>query len=273
MAFPPAFPAAFPGPDTSAKAVVAKAAAYVAQYQKDFAFLLADEKYEQVRTSGSSASPPTDRRTLAAEAFLTYVASSDSWIFVRDVKTVDGQPVVSPQNAQALLQDRTSRDTLRQIKDLNSRYNLGRITRNFNEPTLALLILGPAHRAQFKFDRKAVEPPNADHPDRTLVTIAFKESDRPTLIRDANGASVFTSGEFVVEAETGVIRATRLSMKDGTITAMMETRYALDPKLKMWLPSVFNEHYAQSLKSVREQIDCEARYLDYRRFEVTGRIK
>lgn len=266
------WPAAFdqaPKVDTRASTVVAKAAAYVAQYQKAFAFLLADEKYEQVRRSGPTESPVTDRRAISAEAFLTYVVASDTWIFVRDVKTVDGHPVVAPQNAQALLQDRTSSDTLRRIKDLNSRYNLGRITRNFNEPTLALLVVGPAHRPQFKFKTTSVTRDG----DATLVTIAFRETDRPTLIRDASGASIFTTGELVVEAETGVIRATRLSMKDGTIGAAMSTRYERDPKLEMWLPTMFAEHYEQSLKAVREQIDCEARYTDYRRFEVTGRIK
>jgi len=266
MAFPVPFPQ--PRPDTSAKAVIAKAAAYVAQYQKDFAFLLAHEQYEQRRSTPLPQSS-SDSRSLTSDAFLTYVDASHAWIFVRDVKTVNGEPVAPHESAQALLQDRTSPDMLRRIKDLNSRYNLGRITRNFNEPTLALLIVGPAHRPQFKFTTKSA----ARDGESTLVTIAFKETDRPTLIRDASGASVFTLGELVVEADTGVIRATRLSMKDGTITAMMETHYALDPKLKMWLPSVFNEHYEQSLSAAREQIDCEARYTDYRRFEVTGRIK
>ena len=265
--WPSVFPQ--PKPDTSAKAVIAKAALYVEHYQKEFAFLLADEKYEQVRTSGPSESPVTDRREIRAEAFLTYVDTNDTWIFVRDVKAVDGRPIVSAQNAQALLQDRAASDTLRRIKELNSRYNLGRITRNFNEPTLALLIVGSAHRSQFKFTTSSV----AREGDATLVTVAFKEIDRPTLIRDTSGTSIFTNGELVVEAESGVIRATRLSMKLGTMAATMSTRYERDPKLEMWLPAMFVEHYEQNLKPVREQIDCEARYSEYRRFEVTGRIK
>ena len=92
--------------DTSAKAVIAKAAAYAAAYEKNFAFVLADEHYLQSRLSGRALETLQERRSISAEAFLTYVAQSDAWIFVRDVKTVDDQPVGKgerPKNVHFLL--------------------------------------------------------------------------------------------------------------------------------------------------------------------------
>ena len=41
----------------------------------------------------------------------------------------------------------------------------------------------------------------------------------------------------------------------------------------MWVPSVFTERYERDSRSGRELIVCEAKYSNYRRFEVTGRIK
>src|SRR5436190_24197221 len=86
------WPMAFVQPpkvDTSAKAVIARAAAYVAQYQKDFAFLLATEHYQQSRSLPPTPAPSTnsrivisgDGRSTDAEVLLTYVDSSDAWIF------------------------------------------------------------------------------------------------------------------------------------------------------------------------------------------------
>ena len=70
----------------------------------------------------------------------------------------------------------------------------------------------------------------------------------------------------------------------------LTTDYAADARLGMWVPSVFRERYEQGEESRSsdnrrdlstlpnprreyEHVLCEARYSNYRRFEVETRIK
>ncbi|WP_410964005.1 hypothetical protein, partial [Salmonella sp. SAL4448] len=85
------------------------------------------------------------------------------------------------------------------MKAYNARYNIGRVVRNINEPTLALLVLDGTHRSRFKFKSGT---PRASG-GRTLVPLSFRERERPTLIRSHTGAPIYTSGELLVEADSG----------------------------------------------------------------------
>src|SRR6266849_10206218 len=76
-------------PDTSVKAVTAAAAAYLAEYQKQFSFLLADEEYVQQVFDQSGRE--TARRRMTGESFLTFVPADRAWISVHDVAEVDGK--------------------------------------------------------------------------------------------------------------------------------------------------------------------------------------
>jgi hypothetical protein len=150
----------------------------------------------------------------------------------------------------------------------NAQFNIGKIVRNFNEPTIGLVVLEPRRRAQFKFSRKRIErSAGAD-----LVTLAFKETDGPTLVRSTEGRDVPSSGELTVEAGTGRIRRTFIQFADGPTGAQLTTLYGPDEKLGIWVPTVFSERYERT-KGDRELILCETAFTNYRRFEVSVRIK
>src|SRR6187401_318665 len=88
-------------PYLSVKALLEKASQYVAGYQKDFAFLVADESVEQhtnLPAPGEAAA-----RTTRGELFLTYLPAERRWIAVRDVVEVDGRPVTDREDLAALL--------------------------------------------------------------------------------------------------------------------------------------------------------------------------
>jgi hypothetical protein len=258
--------AAAQAPETSVKAIADAAAAYLAGYEKQASFLLSDETYTQ-RVLGPSGQE-IDRRTMMSESFVTFVPSSRVWISVRDVMTVDGKPVDHREDVRSLLQNRDAFGLARTIAERNARFNIGSISRNFNEPTLGLLVLEPERRPQFRFERKAV---TADA-GVTLVTLAFKEVDLPTLIHGVTGPPVFSTGELVVEAGTGRIRQTVVNLKHDRIAAQLSTQYAHDPKLDMWVPATFTERYERT-RGAHEVIVCEAAYTNYRRFDATSRIR
>ena len=261
----PTLQAAPAAQNPSVRSLVAAASKYVAKYQQEFAFLIADELYSQTRTDAGGRS---QNRQLRSEFFLTYLPADNEWVAVRDVQDVDGKPVANREELRTLLaKGGEIRGLISQVIARNARYNIGSTTRNFNEPTLALLLIGEKRVNDVKFERKTVERDN----DTVLATLAFEERGRPTLVRGPEG-SLPSSGEIILEPSTGIIRKTTFELQRPGVKVRLTTTYALDPKLGLWLPDVFTERY-ESETPITEVVLCEAKYTNYRKFQVTGRIK
>jgi hypothetical protein len=256
--------------DTSAKAVTRAAFHYVDDYEKQLSFLLADEDGLQRSYVGGLSSTPR-KRTTKAEVFLTFLDADRMWLTVRDVTEVDGQPLEHKKDLRALLTAGPVLGLARTLAQENSRFNIGRIYRNFNEPTLGLLVLDAKHRDRFKFDRKKVESSAAG----PLVTLAFTEKKGPTLIHSANGQEVFAKGEVVIEAATGRVRETQIEITTDPVHAKLATRFVEDARLAVWVPDTLTEIYTDQVNTQRshETTVCESKYTNYRRFEVQVRIK
>jgi hypothetical protein len=264
-------------PDVSAKAVVAAAAAYVAEYQRQLTFVVAEESYRQHIALQSPHDPKMPRtRTTRSEVFFLAAPDNGEWMTIRDVLEVDGAEVQDRPDLREALRTLPAREVAATFKEYNSRLNIGRVYCNFNEPTLSLLVLDDQHRSRFSFDRRKVERDG----EVTLVTIAFRERESPTLIFDQRSGRVLSRGEFVVEAGTGRVRRATLTATAGNVRLALTTEYAPEGRLGMWVPSLFREDYqAGSARSITtgtgeaEQIECEATYANYRRFETSARIK
>jgi len=256
--------------DLSEQALVRAASKYVAAYEKDFAFLIADEDYIQVRLD--TRGRQLQSRRLRSELFLTYLPADGEWIAVRDVIDVDGVEIKDREDLRALLARREEvRGITARLVERNAQYNIGRVTRNFNEPTLPLLLLESKRLSLVKFDRRQI----ARDGDATLVTLAYEERDRPMLVTSLTEGPLPAKGEILLEAGTGVIRRTTFELARGKVDVRLVTTYEKNEKIGLWLPSVFTERY--ETKGVpaefREVIGCEAKYTNYRRFEVTAKIK
>ena len=255
-----------PPADVSTKALVAAARKYVGEYEKNFAYLVADEWYQQVQRDREGHI--LNQRTLKSEIFLTYLQADGEWIAVRDVIEVDSKPVVNRERLLDLLaKGGQFRGVARQVIDSNARYNIGSVSRNFNEPTLPLLLFEPKRVASVEFDRKRL---SRDGPT-TLATLSFEERASGTVVGGADGPAP-AKGTFVLDAATGTVRETTFEIKHEDIRASLKTQYELDTKLNLWLPATFSERYERT-RDVKDLIECEARYSNYRRFETTGRIK
>lgn len=275
-------------PDLSTSGVVRVAAEYVKTYQEQLAFLIADEAYtQQVRTQ-----IPDDRgpkgRTMKSELFFMFTPADRGWMSIRDVIEVDRKPVEGRPDLRAALETLPAAQVAGTFKAYNSRFNIGRIQRNFNEPILSLLVLDARYVSNFTFDRRRVDR-TADGP---LVTVTFTEKTGPTLIRDLQLRPVFSKGEFVIEAATGRVRRAQLGVTIGSVTLELTTTYAPEERLGLWVPVHFRERYEEGVSlsvgartpreapqarldaaTSYEEIVCEAKYTNYRRFEATARIK
>jgi hypothetical protein len=253
-------------PDVSTKGLVATARKYVDEYEKSFAFIVADEWYQQVQRDRDGRI--LLERVLKSEVFLTFLQADGEWIAVRDVLEVDGRPIASRDRLRDLLaKGGQFRGVAKQVIDLNARYNIGSVSRNFNEPTLPLLLFEPRRAASVEFDRKNV---SRDGP-LTLATLSFSERDSGTIVGGPAGP-VPAKGTFVIDAASGAVRATTFEIKHADIRALLKTQYEKDPKLDLWLPATFSERYERT-RDVRELVECEAKYSNYRRFETAWRIK
>ncbi len=273
------FPAQSPSVDVSVNALTTAAVAYVADYKKQFAFLIADEEYAQ--TLYNADGRKVRARVVKAELFLTYLPVDDEWMAIRDVMEVDGEKIQDREDLRALLLKSSELRLVKHLAQRNARFNLGRVERTFNEPTLPLLLLDPRRAARVKFDRTRV----ARTADLTLATLGFEERDRPTLIATREGDSVRGKGEFVIDARTGAVRHTVFRFTRPGIDVRLETVYAKDEKLDLWLPSTFTERYesggtvggrrprTDAERALHELVECQATYSNYRRFDVTARIK
>ncbi len=253
--------------DTSPKAVLAAASGYLKTYQTALEFVLADEI--TVQEVFDERDRRTARRETSGDFFLSYVAGDGGWLSVRDISKVDGKEVETGDDLRGLLNRGSMARIGRALADRNARYNIGSVTRNFNDPMLALVILDPKHQGRFRFERRDVVTTDAG----TLVTLAFTERDRPTLILGSDMSPVFTRGEMTIDAATGRLQRSVITMKDGPTTASLTTTFAKVEKLDLWLPSVLVERYEHATSRQKEQVLVESTYTNFRKFSVTVKIR
>jgi hypothetical protein len=250
--------------------LVSTTVAYVRDYQDAFRFLIADETSTQRVMSPPGPNGPSESRTTRGEVFITYLEMERQWTVVHDVAEVDGVPVPDREDLASLIREGTVSSVARRIFDRNARFNIGRVRRNFNDPMLALLPFGQERRARFSFSRRGVDRTARGE---TLVTLGFQERERPTIVRDVTGRSVFAKGEVVIDVTTGVVRRTNISFRHEDIDADLTTEFAFEDKLALWVPVMFSERYAASRNRQPDVTTSESRYSNYRRFEVTGRLR
>lgn len=259
-----------PREDLSTKAVVERAARYVADYQQKLTSVVADEDYTQAILAQVPDDPfaPQTRR-LKSEVFFVFEPAGRQWMAIRDTALVDGLPTLDRPSVREAFK-RMAPTEVRRLTQQNAFWNIGNIKRNFNEPTVGLLVLDASHKSRFTFDRRAVQREG----NTTLVRLEFRERERPTLVRDENAGQVFSRGEIVTDA-AGIVRRTVFRLVFNNVKVELTTDYRYEEKLAMWAPSVFTERYERGKKNspVHDQITCEATYSNYRRFDVVTRIK
>jgi hypothetical protein len=256
-----------PTPDTSVRAVIDKAVLYLKDYKEALQFVLADEVIIQ-DVFNARARRALHRET-SGEYFLTYLASEGGWVGVRDIALVDGVKVENRDNLRELLTKASFARIGRLLADRNARYNIGSVSRNVNDPMLALVILDDKHRSRFKFERRRVEPT----PTGPLVTVNFTERDEPTLVRGADGSRIYAKGELLIDAATGRLVRTVITLKDKATTGTLTTVFAANEKLGLWLPASFDERYDHEIERQTELVVVKSLYTNYRRFNVNVVIK
>jgi hypothetical protein len=261
--------------EPSLKEVVRRMGGYVQSYGEKASIVVATERYAQQVNTSETAAPK--RRVTVADFAIVKAEGLGGWVGFRDVVEADGARIPDRQGRllRVLAASSGSMDEARRLSDESARFNIGPIVRNFNVPTAALFFFRPSTLDRFRFTRKRVEPGG-------IWEIAFRETERPTVIRSPDGRSVPSEGSVWVNAADGTVVRTSLRLNRFAVvgnagrefgSAQVDVTYARVAPLDMWLPEMMKESYEAASGTLVDRVTAEARYSDYRQFQTAIRIK
>ena len=277
----PPTPTSPPLPAPPLAAVLARAGEYAVEYESRFSLLVAEEDYyqradrplqtgnpNQARTPNPSGSFDIGNRRARRlrSDYLLVKNDEGGWLPFRDVFEVDGRKVRDREDRMVKLLLAPSPSALeqaRRLMDESTRYNLGRVVRTINIPTLAVLLVQPNLRARFVFTRDG----ETQVAGRAAWALRFEEFVRPTLVRTTNGADLPMSGRLWIDPATGTVLKTEMSVADSSVIATVAVEFREDTSLDLWVPAEMTEFYKATMSS--DEIRCTATYKNYRKFSVS----
>ena len=257
-------------------ALMQQAGQYVLAFEQRASGVVLEEDYEQSLRRGSRG----ESRRLISDFVLVTLPGETGIFGFRDVFEVDGRPVRDRDLRLERLFLRPTQEGLDQataILDASARYNLGSTVRNFNFPTLPLLILRPETQPRFAFKDRGTTRVGG----RSARRIDFEESRKPTLIRDpSRNEDVLSRGNLVLEEATGAVLRSELRIADARGRSLIEVEYGWFDALGLFLPVEMGETYdgpggpftpIGTILRVggAESLTASAHYSNPRRFGVT----
>jgi hypothetical protein len=276
-------PAPVSAQEPSLKAVLTRAAAYVAEFHRQLSSIVAEEQYVQhwynQSRSGMRPASELSRRELKSDLLLLKPGRREDWMAFRDVFAVDGTPVRDREEriAHLFLERTPSGDALiRRILDESSRYNIGDIRRNVNTPTYPLLFLEAENHFRFKFKRTDDRRPRTE-PEHSAANgafrvatevwvIAYEEKEAGTMIKTDGHRDLPAKGRFWIEPATGRVLMSELLASNRKLRATIDVSYQSEPMLDLLLPIEMREWYDNM--STRSHIEAVATYGKFRQFQV-----
>lgn len=268
-------------------AVLARAASYVADFERQLSGIVAEESYVQnatrVRPMIGTRFPRQEaqHRELKSDLLLVRPAGADRYIEFRDVFEVDGTRVRDRQErltALFLAGSSSADQQMELIVKESARYNIGNIERTINMPTLPLSFLTRDMQPRFKFTRAPDSKPSVARaetsgapPNFTVSTemwvIAYQEVQRPTVIRTTAGRNLPSRGRFWIDPRTGRIVMSELVAANAQVRGVVDVSYQSESVVGFSVPIEMRERYDGLIDG--SLIEGTAAYGKFRQFQVT----
>jgi hypothetical protein len=276
--------------ETTLDAVLARAGAYVVEFQRQLSGIVAEEAYTQDVTfppilprQAMPAQFGPKHRVLKSDLLLIRPQGSDRWVQFRDVFEVDGRPVRDRNERLMKLFLEPTTSTANQVGQIvteSARYNIGSMMRNVNVPVLSLIMLDPVNQPRFRFkrtrDRRARLAPASETPGdsaaanfRTATEIwvvEYQEVQHGTIIRTNNQRDLPSRGRFWIEPASGRVLMSELMSDDPAFHAVIDVSYQSEPIVDMLVPVEMRESY--EMRSDGTYIGGKATYGKFRPFQV-----
>ena len=274
--------------DATLDEVLARAAAYVAQYQRQLQGLVAEETYRQnvmstapSRFAGSGAPTTTggtrgfvgrEGRELKSDLLLVKLGDNDFWMQFRDVFEVDHKPVRDRDERLLKLfvgAKADARDQAESIQSESARYNLGPLMRTVNIPIMALLFFERSVQPRLEFEQgKAgnVKRFEGLADPASIWTIEYRETGKGTMVRGVNGRDIPSHGRVWLDSSNGRVLQTEMISEDTDLRADITVTYKTESGLDLLVPGEMREIY--QIRRSGTRIDGRASYGRFRRFTV-----
>jgi hypothetical protein len=255
--------ASLPDADSMLRIVVERAVRYASEYLTELSGMVAEEIYEQSIVSAGRRDSNRQRRHLRSDWLLVRLPGHRDLTPFRDVFEVDGKAVRDRDDRlRRLFLEPTddSAPAARRILAEGMRYNIGRVTRNINQPMLPLLFLLSGNAERFELSLAGDETIEGVRARR----LDYRETGRPTFIQDGSGGDVVASGSFWIDPATGRVVRTALRISHAFSKMEIEVAYRPLEGTGFWAPARMRESY----RSPGERIYCTATYTNMRRFGV-----
>lgn len=252
--------------------VLARAAAYVARFDRTLSSLVAEERYEQTLTPASlgagrlRSGAPSDarRRVLRSDFLLVRSEGSAEWVPFRDVFEVDGSAIREREDRLMALFVEAPRDFFEQAQRIStesSRYNIGPVIRTVNVPTLPLRFLEGPNIRRMMFDKVGETRVGGT----AVWEIRFAEISVPTLVRTTNDRDLPAQGTFWIEPASGAVARAQIRLRTGDLRSEISVAYTPNEAIGVRLPGELKERY----QSPDFEIVGTATYGRIRQFRVT----
>jgi hypothetical protein len=251
--------------------VLQRATEYVTQYEAELGNLIGSEEYVQnavwiaPTTRGGTTVAKRMQRRVSSDFLMIQVGPE--WAALRKVNRVDGSKVKETEPAFEDAFDNSpeaNTKRLEAMKTESTRHNIGDIIREINLPTVALKVLREGEVSRFAFERAG----SSKIEGIQTWALRFHELTSPTLVIGANGQFLYSNGTLWIEPETGRVLRTEFNVENRFVPSRVKARvvvtYAAGKDMKVFVPSLMNEHYESEFNT----IDCQAFYSNFRPFEV-----
>jgi hypothetical protein len=255
--------------------LVARMGRYAAAFADEFSSVVSEEHYIQdsstgrlgTNRGGNPRGQPAHRE-LRSDFLLVEPPGQTSWLPFRDVFEVDGEAVRDRNQRLEQLFLQSSATAVQQASAIakeSARYNLGEMTRTVNNPVLVLAFLQPDYQTHFRFEIDDADPAaGAD-----VWIVSYRETERPTFIRGAFDRDMPAHGRVWVDAATGRVVRTELSLADNAVVARVTTSFEQSDAFAIAVPTEMREEYVIGSGVQRQQqLRGIATYGRFRRFAV-----
>ena len=246
--------------------LLVRTAGFVARFEQSFSHVVAEERYEQdviPATRTFVGGPRAQHRELVSDFLLVRLAESDDWVPFRDVFEVDGARLRDHDDRLVKLfvnASGSSADRAADITDESARYNIG-IVRTVNHPLLALQVVRAGQQARFRFS--GLQADTSAGPNAALIE--YREQSSPTVVHGPGGRDMPMNGRLWIETTTGAILRTEVRIDAVGVSAIINTRFELDPAFDAPIPVELREDYRQPNGT---RVTGTATYRKFRAFHV-----
>ena len=251
--------------DQSLDQVLHRMHAYLTDDARHLPAMIATEKYEQRAGSGVRR----QRRLLESDFGLIQVPGDAEWLGFREVRSVNGKPVLDSASRLAELFANPSSVAVQQARRIaveSARFNIGPIFRTINDPTMVLELLDPRHTGRMRFTKQEETTISGTR----VWVVGFQETQRPTIIRTRSLQDQPAHGRAWIEPKTGRIHRVEATIQPalgtGNFFGTIDVTFAHDARMGFAVPARMTERYTNMNLDVVSS--GEATYANYRRFTV-----